>query len=108
MNKQKTDWETEFDNEFIYQYGSAFCCGGDYCDGNHTEEVSKQLKDFISQLLKTQREEIIKEIEGIVGEDENTDWEKIGYEEACSNESRNELRKEIRERLKQITNSKSK
>lgn len=68
----------------------------------------KPLTELLKAKPNKQRTEIIKEIEGIVGEDENTDWEKIGYEEACSNESRNELRKEIRERLKQITNLKEK
>jgi len=60
MNKQKTDWEKEFSNKFV-KYVNYF--KEVLLFGNPTEA-----KDFISQLLKTQREEIISEIEGIVKE----------------------------------------
>lgn len=66
MNKQKTDWEKELKN----------CeCTGRYCNHETSEDHYIVHKDFISQLLKTQREEIISEIEGIVGEDEKIELE---------------------------------
>ena len=34
--------------------------------------------------------------------EEEQDWEKIGYEEACSNESKNQLRKEIKEQINKL------
>lgn len=68
------------------------------------EEVAVNLlDDFITKTLQQQREEIIKEIEGIVGEDEtpkgmNGPFGGLQDQMAI----RNQLRKEIRERLKQI------
>ena len=51
MNKQKIDWEKEFNYNFP--------------DGIIPTDIDN-IKKFISQLLKTQREEIVSEIEGIV------------------------------------------
>ena len=85
-NKQKTDWEKEFNYNFP--------------DGIIPTDIDN-IKDFISQILKTQREEIISEIEGIVGEDENY-RESTNDFEVC--QIRNQLRKEIIDRLKQIIN----
>jgi len=93
-NKQKTDWESIKNlllcEKYIY-----------YCDLNN-EDLDK-LSKLISQLLKTQREEIVSEIEGIVGEDEKL--HRMFWDSDIVNvevKIRNELRKEIRERLKQI------
>ena len=55
-NKQKTDWETRFDKTFL---NIRF---------DTTVGTSVNIKDFISQLLKTQREEIISEIIDLVKE----------------------------------------
>ena len=58
------EWEKEFDKEFVYQYGSAFCCGGDYCEGTdeHTKKVSDDLKQFIKNTLTQQKTELLEEI----------------------------------------------
>ncbi|GEM_PF-3956535 len=48
---KELDWEKEFDEEFK-------SLANEYCD------PTNDVKDFISQLLKTQREEIVSEIEG--------------------------------------------
>ncbi len=65
------------------------------------EEVAVNLlDDFITKTLQQQREEIIKEIEGIVGGDTGGTGQVYFYKK--------QLRKEIRERLKQITNLKEK
>ena len=107
-NKQKTDWEKEFEEREWYP---------DLVD----MQADKEVKDFISKLLqqqredfkqtmansnewwnnklRQQREEIIKEIEGIVGEDDKTPDDALGVGVRII---RNQLRKEIRERLKQI------
>lgn len=73
------------------------------------EEVAVNLlDDFITKTLQQQREEIIKEIEGIVKdewEDPDIRGSKIedtGSYAVTNPVVRNELRKEIRERLKQI------
>ena len=59
------------------------------------EEVAVNLlDDFITKTLQQQREEIIKEIEGIVGVDTGGTGQVYFYKK--------QLRKEIRERLKQI------
>lgn len=135
MKKQKTDWVKELKEKF----GCYPECG---CDLLPCIE-RKELVEFISQLLKTQREQLkkehkenislirekfrqygiktgrqqlISEIEGILGEDEDekklwrenndsTSFAEAGGEEMSG---RNELRKQIRERLKQITNLKEK
>ena len=65
------------------------------------EEVAVNLlDDFITKTLQQQREEIIKEIEGIVGVDTGGTGQVYFYKK--------QLRKQIRERLKQITNLKEK
>jgi len=127
MKKQKTDWVKELKEKF----GCYPECG---CDLLPCIE-RKELVEFISQLLKTQREQLkkehkenislirekfrqygiktgrqqlISEIEGIVGEDEfHSDW--CGTDDDgmpclcnCGADERNDFRKEIRERLKQI------
>ena len=59
-NKQKTDWKKEFDKTFYSK-------GGGLLIRKYEDYASEiEVKDFISQLLKTQREEIVSEIEGIV------------------------------------------
>lgn len=58
--------------------------------------------------MTTIQDRIIKEIEGIVGEDESERWGDKWSFERGTNVGRNRLRKEIRERLKQITNLKEK
>ena len=55
-NIEKTDWETRFDKTFL---NIRF---------DTTVGTSVNIKDFISQLLKTQREEIISEIIDLVKE----------------------------------------
>jgi len=107
MITKQTDWEIEYDGQF----------------GGLTGEVIDKydldaIKLFISKTLQQQREDLIKEIEGIVGEDEELIkgiiYEKDRYRmHMIMNanmvmELRNQLRKEIRERLKQITNLKEK
>ena len=105
--KPNNEWEIEYDGQF----------------GGLTGEVIDKydldaIKLFISKTLQQQREDLIKEIEGIVGEDEELIkgiiYEKDRYRmHMIMNanmvmELRNQLRKEIRERLKQITNLKEK
>ncbi len=91
MNKQKIDWEKEFNYNFP--------------DGIIPTDIDN-IKKFISQLLKTQREEIIKEIEGILKDEwEDPDIRGSRVEDTGTNAVlnpvvRNQLRKEIRERLK--------
>ncbi|HPD74416.1 MAG TPA: hypothetical protein PLX95_04040 [bacterium] len=102
-NKPNNKWEIEYDGQF----------------GGLTGEVIDKydldaIKLFISKTLQQQREDLIKEIEGIVGEDEELIkgiiYEKDRYRmHMIMNanmvmELRNQLRKEIRERLKQIIN----
>lgn len=91
-NKQKTDWENIKSlllcENYIY-----------YCDLNN-EDLDK-LSKFISQLLKTQREEIVSEIDGIVGKNEYPKKDDNSVQRNFK-EGRNQLRSEIREILKQI------
>jgi len=113
-NKQKTEWEKEFDEQFDKMTFTTVDIKG--------KEVDRpKIKAFISQLLSTQRQQLISEIEGIVGEDEVSDDGTIELAEeiVIINDNnvtkedvlnsleeqikiRNQLRKEIRERLKQI------
>lgn len=59
--------------------------------------------DYILSLFKEQRTELLEEILNLEClKEEEQDWEKIGYEEACSAESKNELRKEIKEEIKKL------
>ena len=96
-NKQKTDWE----NNFKF-----------FCNKEQTEILvhPTEIIDFISKILQQQKTEIIKEIEGIVGEDEKIEIPETNGEFSLEfgKNRRNELRQEIRERLKQITNLKEK
>jgi hypothetical protein len=62
VTKPNNKWEKEFDEEFK-------SLANEYCD------PTNDVKDFISKTLQQQREEIIKEIEGIVGEDEDFEIE---------------------------------
>jgi len=91
FTKPNNEWEKEFDEEFK-------SLANEYCD------PTNDVKDFISKTLQQQREEIIKEIEGIVGEDEKYDvgFYSTGCAETLIIQIRNQFRKEIRERLKQI------
>ena len=73
MNKQKTDWVDKFE-ELLVKCEQMYL---NYMYLNYEEysgavenlcKSENDIKDFISQLLKTQREEIVSEIEGIVKE----------------------------------------
>ena len=77
-------------------------------ESNNGKLMIATCKAVISKTLQQQREEIIKEIEGIVGVDESERWGDEWSFERGTNVGRNRLRKEIRERLKQITNLKEK
>ena len=61
-------WEKEFDEEFE----DAFCCNGDYCTGNHEEEANKDVKSFISSLLKAQKSDLKKKVGGMKYDTEGT------------------------------------
>ena len=100
-NKQKTDWVKEFDKLTT----DIFSVEGKYSLAKWSTKDSK-LKDFISNLLQQQKTEIIKEIEGIVGEDENIEIPETNGEFSLEfgKNRRNELRQEIRERLLLIKN----
>jgi len=65
-NKQKTDWVEEFEIKYGRNSGRLTFYNEQryYWNNNFYDEV----KDFISKLLKTKREEIVSEIEVIVGE----------------------------------------
>ena len=79
MNKQKTDWERKLMTLMIITIADALFAGRSRPITKDCSDVTvkhhKKISKFISQLLKTQREEIIKEIEGIVGEDEKIELE---------------------------------
>lgn len=98
MNKQKIDWveRPQWKCDLAIIMGKLV--------GHRNADFDTPVEDFISQLLKTQREEIISEIEGIVGEDEKYDvgFYSTGCAETLIIQIRNQLRKQIRERLKQI------
>ena len=102
-NKQNTDWEKEFDKKFTRK-SKGLEDKGKYMDRWFVRETtSEELKDFISQLLLTQRQELIEEIEEIVGEDEKENILNVlgtRHIDGLMNESRNKLRQQIRERLK--------
>jgi len=106
MNKQKTDWDLklklvrEISEAMAYEYSEY-----DAMSNNDTpEEVAVNLLDkFITKTLQQQREEIVSEIEGIVGEDETLKGMNGpfgGLQDKMA--VRNQFRNEIRERLKQI------
>jgi len=117
LTQQRTDWEERFDDTFR---NIVF---------DTTKGTTVSIKDFISNLLqqqiedfkqtmansnewwnnklRQQREEIIKEIEGIAGEKDKVVG-LISISKMTRNAHRNQLRKQIRERLKQITNLKEK
>lgn len=60
--KQKTDWEKEFDKKFTRK-SKGLEDKGKYMDRWFVRETtSEELKDFISQLLLAQRQQLIKEI----------------------------------------------
>lgn len=55
---QKEEWEEEFDaiqakHSYTEYTNERFCCGGDYCTGNHLDFI----KDFIRTLLSHERAE---------------------------------------------------
>lgn len=61
-NKQKIDWEKEFDKKFTRK-SKGLKDKGKYMDRWFVRETtSEELKDFISQLLSTQRQQLIKAI----------------------------------------------
>ena len=104
-NKQKIDWVDRVE-ELLVKCEQMYLSYKEY--SGTIENLCKSendIKDFISQLLKTQRQQLISEIEGIVGEDEKL--HRMFWDSDIVNvevKIRNELRKEIRERLKQIIN----
>ena len=113
MNKQKTDWEKEWNKLTVKSYNLKTEKYEDEPIIFVNDKSWKKVKDFISNLLQQQREEIIKEIEGIVGEGENytkniepklTMDSLRNIEMIVEIQARNKLRQEIRERLKQIIN----
>lgn len=61
-SKQKIDWEKEFDKKFTRK-SKGLEDKGKYMDRWFVRETtSEELKDFISQLLSTQRQQLIKAI----------------------------------------------
>jgi len=74
MNKQKTDWERKLMTLMVITIADALFAGRSRPITKDCSDVTvkhhKKISKFISQLLKTQREEIVSEIEGIVGESE--------------------------------------
>ena len=90
--KPNNEWDEKFDWTMMNGETHSF------------DEQWHYLGNFISKTLQQQREEIIKEIEGIVGEDEKYDvgFYSTGCAETLIIQIRNQFRKEIRERLKQI------
>lgn len=69
MKKQKTDWERKLMTLMVITVADALFAGRSRPITKDCSDVTvkhhKKISKFISQLLKTQREEIIKEIEGI-------------------------------------------
>jgi len=62
LNKQKKDWKIEFDKKFTRK-SKGLKDKGKYMDRWFVRETtSEELKDFISQLLLTQRQQLIEEI----------------------------------------------
>jgi len=57
--KQKV--EELYNKRFDY----SFCCGGDYCDGDHNGGVKKDILEFANDLDLLYRKEMEKEIRGI-------------------------------------------
>ena len=108
--KPNNEWEKEFEKETWHFNHKSGWGGTRGCNCEMEDKCKENLKDFISKTLQQQREEIIKEIEGIVGEDEKYDvgFYSTGCAETLIIQIRNQFRKEIRERLKQITNLKEK
>jgi len=70
MNKQKTDWEKEWNKLTVKSYNLKTEKYEDEPIIFVNDKSWKKVKDFISNLLQQQREEIVSEIEGIVGESE--------------------------------------
>jgi hypothetical protein len=63
------DWEKEFDEivqrtNYREYTSDRFCCGGDYCIGDHDAFI----KSFISSLLSRQKEEVERVIEALKDE----------------------------------------
>ena len=69
-NKQKTDWEKEWNKLTVKSYNLKTEKYEDEPIIFVNDKSWKKVKDFISNLLQQQREEIVSEIEGIVGESE--------------------------------------
>jgi hypothetical protein len=69
MNKQKTDWERKLMTLMVITIADALFAGRSRPITKDCSDVTvkhhKKISKFISQLLKTQREEIVSEIEGI-------------------------------------------
>lgn len=121
-NIEKTDWIKGWNKLTVKSYNLKTEKYEDEPIVFVNDKSWKKVKDFISNLLqqqredfkqtmansnewwnnklRQQREEIIKEIEGIVGGDTGGTGQVYFYKK--------QLRKEIRERLKQITNLKEK
>jgi hypothetical protein len=89
MTKPNNEWEKE-----ILKLDNGKVTGIYWVDGAEYNIDEKQLIKFISKTLQQQREEIIKEIEGIVGEDEKVP--KRGIPGWLSAQIRNQFRYQIK------------
>lgn len=91
-----TDWESRLEMFFKEI---------NYDDGSFYWEKGKNLiKDFISSEFQRERDRTLEEVKEIINVYEPTNWEEmdIGYEEACSNETRNELRHELLSKINKL------
>ena len=110
--KPNNEWEKEFDKKFRPRFTLGFLDQynkPEFDSQVWTKGTVADIKNFISKTLQQQRKDLIKEIEGIVGEDEfidrTSDITKLSDGDYMDNpelDRRNQLRKEIRDRLKQI------
>jgi len=96
-NKQKTDWE----EEYFRRYQDGLWSDAD----SLAVDKSNEVKEFIRETLAIQRQQLIDGFLEITGEDEETKRDFAGWGEAEINRRpliKNQLRSEIRERLKQL------
>lgn len=54
----KLDKKIEIIRRRMFHYH--FCCGGDFCFGEHDDEIMKDIIEYTSQIKKLIREEIMK------------------------------------------------
>jgi hypothetical protein len=82
--KQKV--EEIYNERFDYN----FCCGGDYCEGDHDEDVKKDILEFANDLDLLYRKQLEREIKGLkVGNWK--DWIKATKKYGGSKEEWNKL-----------------